>query len=145
MEAAIKLARQYFLELSPPQAQRTRFIGRHQSYHGITLGALSVGDHAYRRKNFQPLLMKNNVSHVSPCNPYRGKHGSETDEEYVARLGKELDDEFQRVGPENVCAFIAEPIVGAVCLRSLLKPHMVVLTSVARLSDAFQLSRDTSK
>lgn len=117
MEAAVKLARQYFLELSQPQPQRTHFISRRQSYHGITLGALAVGGHAYRRAKFEPLLMKN-VSCVSPCNAFRGKKPGETDEEYVARLAKELDDEFQAVGPDTVCAFIAEPVVGAVGVSS---------------------------
>ncbi|KAK3503096.1 pyridoxal phosphate-dependent transferase [Neurospora crassa] len=110
MEAAVKLARQYFLEIDQPQ--RTRFISRKQSYHGITLGALSVGGHEVRRAKFEPLLIKN-VSRVSPCNAFRGKTPGESDEEYAERLAKELDEEFQRVGPENVCAFAAEPIVGA--------------------------------
>ncbi|KAK3353479.1 pyridoxal phosphate-dependent transferase [Lasiosphaeria hispida] len=112
MEAAIKLARQYFLEASPAQPQRTRFISRKQSYHGITLGALAVGGHEFRREKFEPLLMKN-VSRVSPCSPFRGKAAGESDDNYVNRLAKELDDEFVRVGPETVCAFVAEPVVGA--------------------------------
>lgn len=113
MEAAIKLARQYYLETNPPQPQRTKFISRKQSYHGITLGALAVGGHAVRRAKFEPLLMKN-VSQVSPCFEYRGKIAGESDKAYVERLVKELDDEFQRVGPDTVCAFVAEPVVGAV-------------------------------
>ena len=113
MEAALKLARQYYLESGQPQ--RTRFISRHQSYHGITLGALAVGGHATRRAHFEPLLMPN-VSRVSPCFAYRGKNADETDEAYVQRLVQELDDEFQKVGPDTVCAFVAEPVVGAVCL-----------------------------
>ncbi|KAK0636885.1 pyridoxal phosphate-dependent transferase [Bombardia bombarda] len=112
MEAALKLARQYFLELDPPQPQRAHFISREHSYHGITLGALAVGGHAFRRANFEPLLMKN-ASRVSPCFAFRGKEPGESDSDYVKRLAKQLDDEFQRVGPANVCAFIAEPIVGA--------------------------------
>lgn len=115
MEAALKLARQYFLELDPPQPKRVRFISRGQSYHGITLGALSVSGHTARRAPFEPLLMsEGNWSTVSPCNVYRGKKERESDEEYVARLAKELDDEFTRVGPENVIAFIAESVSGAV-------------------------------
>ncbi|KAL2267755.1 hypothetical protein VTJ83DRAFT_5032 [Remersonia thermophila] len=119
MEAAIKLARQYFLELSPPQPQRTRFISRKQSYHGITLGALAVGGHKFRREKFEPLLM--DVTKVSACNRYRGKRPGEPDEAYVARLAEELDQAFQAVGPETVCAFVAEPIVGAAlgCMTAL--------------------------
>ncbi|KAJ5114299.1 hypothetical protein NUU61_000058 [Penicillium alfredii] len=112
VEAALKLARQYFLELPTPQPQRTRFIARLPSYHGITLGALAAGGHVLRRQPFEPLLAKN-TSHVSPCYAYRGKWDDESDADYVARLAAELDAEFQRVGPENVCAFIAEPVVGA--------------------------------
>ncbi|THC90103.1 hypothetical protein EYZ11_010435 [Aspergillus tanneri] len=115
VEAALKLARQYYLELPTPQPQRTRFIARSPSYHGITLGALAAGGHVIRRQPFEPLLSQN-TSHVSPCYAYRGKKDGESDAEYVARLAAELEAEFQRVGSENVCAFIAEPIVGAVCV-----------------------------
>lgn len=69
----------------------------------------------YRREKFEPLLMKN-VSQVSPCNESRFKAPTKTNEEYVAELAQELDEEFRKVGPETVCAFVAEPIVGAVCL-----------------------------
>ncbi|KAL7952293.1 pyridoxal phosphate-dependent transferase [Trichoderma compactum] len=112
MEAAMKLCRQYFIELPIPEPNRTRFIARRESYHGTTLGALSVGCHVGRRAVFEPILMQN-ISHVSPCNAYRNKLDRESTTEYVARLAEELDDEFQRVGPQNVCAFIAEPVVGA--------------------------------
>jgi adenosylmethionine-8-amino-7-oxononanoate aminotransferase len=112
MEAAMKLARQFFLEKSTPEPQRTKFIARNQSYHGITLGSLSMGGHVARRAKFEPLLL-NNISRVSPCYPYRHQNG-EDDEAYVARLAEELDQEFQRLGPETICAFVAEPIVGAV-------------------------------
>ncbi|KAJ9411207.1 hypothetical protein DTO045G8_839 [Paecilomyces variotii] len=112
VEAALKLSRQYFMELSPPQPQRIRFIARKPSYHGTTLGALSVGGHVTRRALFEPMLNPN-FSHVSPFNPYRGLKEGEDTEAYIARLAQELDDEFQRVGPDTVCAFFAEPVVGA--------------------------------
>ncbi|OAA68538.1 exocyst complex protein exo70 [Niveomyces insectorum RCEF 264] len=116
MEAALKLARQYFLEKETPEPNRTRFISRTRSYHGITLGALSVGGHRMRRQYFEPMLPVN-TSRVSPCFAYRGKQKTgakiESDDAYVARLTNELDAEFQRVGPATVCAFVAEPVVGA--------------------------------
>lgn len=59
-------------------------------------------------------MLGSNVSHVSACNSYRGKKEHESIEAYVSRLAEELDLEFQRVGPETVCAFVAEPVVGAV-------------------------------
>ncbi|KAL1860944.1 putative secondary metabolism biosynthetic enzyme [Paecilomyces lecythidis] len=112
MEATMKLARQYFLELPTPEPQRYRFIARKRSYHGTTLGALSMGGHVMRKEPFEPLLLPN-ISHVSPCYPYRERRDGESDANYVSRLAEELDAEFQRVGPESVCAFVAEPIVGA--------------------------------
>ncbi|KAI3398841.1 hypothetical protein diail_8532 [Diaporthe ilicicola] len=112
MEAAMKLARQYFLEKETPEPARVRFISRHQSYHGTTLGSLAMGGHVTRRAKFEPMLI-DKVSKVSPCYAYRGKTHGETDEAYVQRLAVQLDQEFQRVGPETVCAFVAEPVVGA--------------------------------
>lgn len=100
------------MELSPPQPQRIRFISRREGFHGVTLGSLGAGGHLTRRALYEPLLSKN-TSHVSPCNAYRGQKDGETDDQYVARLKQELDAEFQRVGPDNVIAFIAEPVVGA--------------------------------
>jgi len=118
MEAAMKLARQFFLEKTTPEPSRTRFIARRQSYHGITLGSLSLGGHAFRREKFEPLLIQG-TSRVSPCYAYRHKQAGESDEEYVSRLQDELDSEFQRVGPETVCAFVMEPVVGAVSPRTI--------------------------
>ena len=116
MDGAAKLARQYFLELSPPQPQRIHFIAREGSYHGNTLGALSISGHKARRSIYEPMLASN-VSHVSACNDYRGREQGETTQVYVDRLARELDQEFQRVGPGKVCAFVAEPVVGAVSNR----------------------------
>lgn len=112
MESAMKFSRQYFLEKNPPEPERTRFIARHGSFHGTTLGALSMGGHKARRALFEPMLL-GTVSHVSPCFAYRHQ-GSDSVDEYVARLAAELDQEFQRVGPHKVIAFVAEPVVGAV-------------------------------
>ncbi|KAK8011270.1 PLP-dependent transferase [Apiospora arundinis] len=112
MEAAMKLARQYFLEKPRPEHQRTKFIARNLSYHGTTLGALSMGGHVSRRAKFEPMLLSN-VHKVSRCFAYRDQGHDETDQSYVARLADELHREFQRLGPDTVCAFVAEPVVGA--------------------------------
>jgi adenosylmethionine-8-amino-7-oxononanoate aminotransferase len=109
IEAALKLARQYFVDKGEPQ--RSHVIGRRQSYHGNTLGALAVGGNAWRRKQFEPLLIK--TTHVSPCFAYRGKQASETDAAYGERLAKELEQEIQRLGEKSVIAFVAETVAGA--------------------------------
>ena len=106
IEAALKLARQYFVEKGEPQ--RAHVIGRRQSYHGNTLGALAVGGNAWRRKQFEPLLVR--TTHVSPCYAYRGKNPGESDTAYVERLSEELEAQFQQ---KSVIAFVAETVAGA--------------------------------
>jgi len=110
VETALKLARQYFLEIGQPQ--RACIIARRQSYHGNTLGALSAGGNAWRRAPYAPLLSPA-FSHVSPAFAYREQRPDEDEAGYVQRLADELEAEFQRLGPNNVAAFIAEPVVGA--------------------------------
>jgi adenosylmethionine-8-amino-7-oxononanoate aminotransferase len=109
MEAALKMARQYFLEAGEPQ--RRHFIARRQSYHGNTLGALAVGGNAWRREPFAPLLMP--ATHVSPCYPYREQRADESPRQYGERLAQELDDTIERLGPDSVIAFVAETVGGA--------------------------------
>ncbi len=108
-ETALKLARQYFVETGQPR--RHRFIARRQSYHGNTLGVLSVGGNMARREMFEPLLME--TSHIIPCYAYRYKQPGESDEAFGRRAADELETEILRLGPETVAAFIAEPVVGA--------------------------------
>ncbi len=108
-EAALKLARQYHVECGRPE--RRHFISRKFSYHGNTLGALSVSGHHARRETYLPLL--GDVSHISACFPYRGKQDGETDESYGARVANELEAAILRAGSATVAAFIAEPVVGA--------------------------------
>jgi hypothetical protein len=109
IEAALKLARQYFVEKGEPQ--RRHLIGRRQSYHGNTLGALAVGGNAWRRKQFEPLLVE--AAHVSPCYAYRGRQAGETDTAYGERLAAELEAEIYRLGADKVIAFVAETVAGA--------------------------------
>ena len=109
IEAAIKLARQYFLEIGQPD--RKHLIARSQSYHGNTLGALAAGGNAWRREQFAPLLAE--VSHVPPCYEYVNRGDEETSEAYGQRAAQALEDEIIRLGPETAMAFVAEPVVGA--------------------------------
>jgi adenosylmethionine-8-amino-7-oxononanoate aminotransferase len=109
IEAALKLARQYFLETG--ESRRELFIGRRQSYHGNTLGALAVGGNAWRRAQFAPLLM--NVEHIAPCYAYRDRKEAESEADYGSRVADELEETLLRVGPDRVIAFVAETVVGA--------------------------------
>jgi adenosylmethionine-8-amino-7-oxononanoate aminotransferase len=109
MEAALKLARQYFVEIGQPQ--RAQFIARRSSYHGNTLGALAVGGNAWRRRQFAPLLV--DVEHVSPTYAYRDQREGESDQQYGERLARELEETIARVGGDKVIAFVAETVGGA--------------------------------
>lgn len=109
VETALKLARQYFVEIGQPA--RRHVIARRQSYHGNTLGALAAGGNEWRRQQFQPLLI--DVSHVSPCYAYREQRADERSEQFATRLAQELEAEILRLGADQVMAFIAEPVVGA--------------------------------
>lgn len=109
VEAALKMARQYFVEIGQPQRQH--FIARRQSYHGNTLGALAVGGNEWRRQQFKPLLI--DVKHVSPCYPYRDQRATETPEQYGQRLVDELAQAIAQLGGDNVIAFVAETVGGA--------------------------------
>lgn len=109
MEAALKLARQYFLEIGQPQ--RKHFIARRQSYHGNTLGALSVGGNMWRREPFDPILMDSH--HISACYPYREQRDNESAYDYGQRIANELESKILALGADSVIAFVAEPVVGA--------------------------------
>ncbi|NCV30970.1 MAG: aspartate aminotransferase family protein, partial [Rhodobacteraceae bacterium] len=109
IEAALKLARQYYVEKGEPN--RKAIIARQQSYHGNTLGALAAGGNKWRRDQFAPLLI--DTHHIAPCFAYRGKNESEDDFDYGQRVANELEHKLLELGPNTVMAFIAEPVVGA--------------------------------
>lgn len=109
VEAALKMARQYFVEKGEPQ--RRHLIARRQSYHGNTLGALATGGNEWRRAQFRPLLIE--THHIDPCYAYRYQKHGENDEAYAARAAQQLEDKILELGPDEVIAFVAEPVVGA--------------------------------
>ena len=109
IEAALKMARQYFVETGQPE--RRHVIARRQSYHGNTLGALAVGGNAWRRAQFEPLLIE--THHIDPCYAYRMQREGESDADYAARAAQALEDKLIEIGPDCVIAFVAETVVGA--------------------------------
>jgi len=111
IEAALKLARQYFVEIGQPR--RRHIIARRQSYHGNTLGALATGGNEWRRAQFRPLLIE--THHIDPCFAYRHRDEGESEADYAARAAQALEDEILELGPDEVMAFVAETVVGATC------------------------------
>ncbi|TIC63362.1 PLP-dependent transferase [Wallemia mellicola] len=111
VEAAMKVTKQYFFQKNEPQ--RVKFIARERSYHGDTISTLSLtGGNPYTAP-FNDLYDKEHFHRVSAVYPFRNAAKAGGDAAYVASLIRELDDKFQELGPDTVCAFIAEPIAGA--------------------------------
>ncbi|GED66305.1 aspartate aminotransferase family protein [Brevibacillus reuszeri] len=107
-ETAQKIAIQYWQEKGKPT--KNRIISRWMSYHGITMGALSMSGHVLRRKRFAPLLA--DYPAITGPYPYRRPEGMSL-EEYGLVCANELETAILRVGPDQVAAFIAEPVIGA--------------------------------
>ena len=108
VESAMKMARAYWVQMGRPD--KWMVIGREQSYHGNTLGALAAGGNRWRRALYEPMLFK--APRAAACYCYRCPFGKEP-----ASCSLECADDVERAiveaGPEKVAAFIAEPIVGA--------------------------------
>jgi len=120
VETALKMSRQYFLEAGEPH--RTRFIARQQSYHGNTLGALSVGGHVARRQPYLPLL--NDVAHISPCYAYRHQRPDETEEAYGLRAADELEARLSELPKDqDIVAYCR----GAYCVLAIEAVEMLNL------------------
>ncbi len=109
VESALKLARQAAVERG--EGRRTTVIARHQSYHGNTLGALSVSGNLGRRQLYAPLLF--DAAFIAPCFPYRYAEPGESPEAYGRRAADELERMILARGPDTILAFIAETVVGA--------------------------------
>ncbi len=107
-EAAAKMARQYWLLRGEPK--RSKIIARWQSYHGNTLGALSMSGNIARRQRYVPLLL--DFPHIPPAYCYRCWFGKTCDA-CDLECARALDTQIRATGPEYVFAFIAEPVVGA--------------------------------
>ncbi len=110
VEAAIKLARQYFLEIG--ESERQYVISRWQSYHGNTLGALATGGNRWRRAQFEPLL-PDSMYQIDACHYWRFAKEGESEFEYGQRVANQLEDKILELGEKKVAAFFAEPVVGA--------------------------------
>ncbi len=107
-ENAAKLARQYWLERGQPS--KSIVIGRWQSFHGNTMGSMAFGGHTIRRRKYVPMF--NEASHLPPMYCYRC-HFKQTYPSCDTYCADYLERLVRMQGPENVAAFIAEPVVGA--------------------------------
>ena len=134
VEAAMKLARQYYFEKGEPE--RVHFVSRKQAYHGNTMASMSVSNNVARKIPYQGFNYAN-VSYVSPPYAYRYMKDGETEPQFVERLLKELEGEFLRVGPSKVIAFIAESVIGATA--GCVTPPKGYLPGVRALCDKYDI------
>jgi adenosylmethionine-8-amino-7-oxononanoate aminotransferase len=107
VEISMKLARRYFLNLG--RKDKFKLISRHQSYHGSTMGALSVTSFPARQSGYQDYLF--DQGHIPPAYCYRCWYGKS-----CGTCGHEcayaLEEEILKQGPDSVAAFILEPVSG---------------------------------
>ena len=108
-ETALKLVRQYWVARG--RESKHIMISRQQSYHGNTLGALSLAGNPGRSKIYAPWLQQ--WPKIEPCYAYRHQREDESEEAYGTRSAMALEEAIQQHGAENIAAFFAEPVVGA--------------------------------
>jgi len=132
VESAMKLARAYWVQMGRPD--KWMVIGRDQSYHGNTLGALAAGGNRWRRAIYEPMLFK--APRVAPCFCYRCPFDRRP-ESCALECAEDLERAILEAGPEKVAAFIAEPIVGATA--GALVPHPDYFRRVREICDRYDV------
>ncbi|MBN7773952.1 aspartate aminotransferase family protein [Clostridium aminobutyricum] len=131
-EIAIKLARNYHLVRG--NAGKYKVISRWQSYHGSSMGVLSLSGFTKRRKGYEPYLFEH--GHIAPCYCYRCWFDQQP-ESCGLQCAKALENEILAQGPETVSAFIAEPISGmSLCVA---EPHSDYFKEIRRICDKYDV------
>lgn len=131
-ELAFKLARAFHHDTGA--SQKSAVIGRWQSYHGATLGALSATGNTGRRSPYYPLL--NEWPHVSAAYPYRWSHEGSFEEQSRA-AARELETVIRQEGAEMISAFIAEPVSGASIPAA--HPHPAYFEEIREICDEYDV------
>ena len=131
-ESALKMARQYYLERDG-KSGKYRMVSRWKTFHGNTIGALSMtGDK--RRKKYTPYLL--DFPHIAPAYCYRCPFDKQ-----VETCGVECAHDLERVikteGPDSIAAFIAEPVVGAA--SGALVPHQDYFKIIRQICDHYDI------
>ena len=134
-ETAIKMARQYFVERDGHKAGKWKIISKHNSFHGNTLGALSMTGVVERRTVYNPLLI--NFPKIPQFYHYRNPWGCRTLKETSVKAAEALEEEILREGPEHIAGFISEPVVGAACPG--VHPEPVYFEMVREICDRYDV------
>lgn len=134
-ETAIKMARQYFVERDGNSTSKWKVISKWNSFHGNTMGALSMTGITGRRKAYAPMLI--DFPKIPQFYHYRNPWGCETLEETSIKAAQALEDEILRQGPENIAAFITEPIVGSAAPG--VHPESIYFKMVREICDKYDI------
>lgn len=131
-ETAMKMAREYWIEKGRPT--KFKVVARWQSYHGNTIGALSMSGHVGRRRRYSPMLLP--FPHAVPCYCYRCPFMLSPDK-CSLECAKNVEEIILQEGPENVAALIAEPIVGSA--SGAVPPHEKYMQELRRICTKYEV------
>lgn len=134
VEAALKMARQYFVERDGG-SHKLKVISKWQSFHGNTLGALSVNGTAHVRSLYEPFLFDS--PKIIQFDHYRNPWGAKDLKETSIKSAQALEDEILLQGPENVMAFISEPVAGTAAPGAY--PDKIYFEMVREICDKYDI------
>lgn len=134
-ETALKMARQYFVERDHGKSGKWKVISKWNSFHGNTIGALSMTGIPERRRIYDPMLVQ--FSKIPQFYHYRNQWGCKTLEETSIRAAQELEKEILRQGAHNIAAFISEPVVGAAAPG--VHPEPIYFKMVREICDRYDI------
>ncbi len=135
VETAIKMSRQYFVERDGINTNKSKVISKWNSFHGNTLGALSLTGIPGRRKIYAPMLL--DFPKVDQFYHYRNQWGAKTNYETSVFAAKELEHTINMIGAENICAFITEPVVGSAAPG--VNPEKIYFDMVREICDKYDI------
>ncbi|SHK16343.1 aspartate aminotransferase family protein [Paramaledivibacter caminithermalis] len=134
-ETAIKLARQYFIERDGNTTTKWKVISKWNSFHGNTMGALSMTGITGRRKIYDPMLIS--FPKIPQFYHYRNPWDCKTLEETSIRAAEALEAEILRHGPHNIAAFITEPVIGSAAPG--VHPDKIYFEMVRKICDKYDV------
>lgn len=123
IETAMKVALQHWQEQGQPE--KRHFVSRWKSYHGITVGALSLSGHSLRRQRFENSLEKYPLLHA------------DLEKDTLEKQTSEFIAVIEKTGAKHIAAFVAEPIVGAA--GTALTPNPEYYQAMRKICDDYNI------
>src|SRR5215510_8333857 len=118
--------------------RKKKIVSRRKGYHGVTVAAASLTGLPANQTDFDVPIA--NILHTSCPHHYRFAHDGESEDEFAARLARELEELIIREGPDTVAAFIAEPVMGAGGVVVPPKNYFKEVMAVCARHDVYMIS-----